>query len=65
MEQKQTIIDAVRSMEVGDQLTYDCKQRNYIKDLVSMRLMPERREGKRWSVATDRERWQVTVTRTA
>lgn len=65
VETKETAIDQLRSMNVGDVLEFPAERSPYLRNLVSQRLIGERLEGKAWSVNLNMEQGTTIVTRTA
>lgn len=63
--EKETTIDQLRAMNVGDTLEFPAERSPYLRNLVSQRLISERIEGKAWSVNLNMEQCVTIVTRTA
>lgn len=59
-----SVIDQLRSMNVGDVLEFPAERSPYLRNLVSQRLIGERLEGKAWSVNLCMEQGTTIVTRT-
>lgn len=62
---KETAIDQLRGMAVGEILEFPAERSPYLRNLVSQRLIGERLEGKTWSVNLNMEQGKTIVTRTA
>ena len=61
----ENIIGSIREMCIGDEIEFPLSKAPYIRNVIAMRLMPERKAGCRWSTATSVEDGTIIVKRTA
>lgn len=64
-KQDLTIVGSLREMEVGDTLEFPPAKTDYLRNLVSQRLVDERLSGMRWRVSLDFDAGITLVERTA
>lgn len=60
-----TIADSLRTMEVGEQMEFSPLKTQYLRNLVSQRMVEERLAGMRWRVEFLLDDGKTVVTRTA
>lgn len=65
MQEPVTITDTLRRMEVGEKVEFPPSKTDYLRNIVSQRLIEERVAGMRWHVRLDMENAVTTVERTA
>lgn len=62
---QETVTDTLRNMEVGDRVEFPPSQTDYLRNLISQRMIPERVAGMRWTVNFFLSESVTVVTRTA
>jgi len=60
---KKSIAPVLRTMAVGQKETFPLARITSVRNVIYSNLMPERMKGFRWSVRSDVEAGQLTVTR--
>lgn len=63
--EQETVAGTLRNMEVGDKVEFPPAQTDYLRNLTSQRMVPERIAGMRWAVNFILAEGVTVVTRTA